>query len=118
MSTAASAYAVAAPSFHCPSSRRRKREPRVAHRVPCQIRCADGLTGLPLLTTGETINMSHQGLAVHLGREVPTGTNVEVLLSSLDGGPAFLYGRVVRSRRVLTGTFEIGIAVTAEFRPT
>jgi hypothetical protein len=94
------------------------REPRVAHRVPCQIRTADALTGLTLLSNGETVNLSHRGVAIQLGRDVPTGTNVEVRLSNLDGGPAFLYGCVIHSRRVLSGTFEVGIAVTDEFRPS
>lgn len=96
---------------------RQPREPRIAHRVPCQVRLSDAEAGSVVVVAGETVNLSPRGVAVHLGRIVPIGATVQVLLSSLEGEPAFLYGRVVHSRRVLTGTYEIGIAVTDEFRP-
>jgi hypothetical protein len=59
---------------------------------------------------GETVNMSDGGLAVQIGVDVAPGSQVEVLVAHLGGEPTCLYGEVVRRRRVLSGTFEIGIA--------
>jgi hypothetical protein len=55
------------------------------------------------------VNLSVNGLAIQVGRPIATGASVEVLLPHLDGEPTRLLGRVAHSRRVLSGTFEIGI---------
>ena len=55
------------------------------------------------------MNLSVNGLAVQLARPIDEGTEVEVLLPPLDGEPTRLLGTVAHSRRVLSGTFEIGI---------
>lgn len=68
------------------------------------------LTGGGLAALGETVNLSREGLAILLGQEVERGTRVEILLPHLDGEPACLYGEVVRSRRLFSGSFEIGVA--------
>lgn len=86
---------------------KRRRKRRIPHRVPCRLRIFGPLAAQPLL--GETVDISPTGLALQLGADVAAGTRVEVLLPHLDGEPACLYGTVVRRRRVLTGTYEIGI---------
>jgi hypothetical protein len=92
-------------------------EPRIAHRMPCRVLLTDPDTGSRVELCGETLNLSRRGLAVHVGREIPTGSTVEVLIEAPDGGPSCLIGAVIHSRRVLSGTYELGIGVTNEFRP-
>ena len=93
---------------------RRRAERRVAHRVPCRVRVLNTSTGRGISVVGQTINLSVSGLAVQLGRALVTGTHVEVLLPQLDGEPMRLHGRVIHCRRVLTGTFEVGIGIDPE----
>jgi hypothetical protein len=96
---------------------RRRAERRVAHRVPCRVRAADTVYGKAVSVVGETVNLSANGLAVQLGRPVEDGARVEVLLPQLDGEPTRLVGRVAHSRRVLSGTFELGIRIESETEP-
>lgn len=76
---------------------------RVAHRSRCTLRSRDSI-GQLLEDTGETVNISPSGLAVQLPRPLELGSQVEIQLT---GEP--LAGRVAHSRRVSTGTFEVGI---------
>jgi hypothetical protein len=86
----------------------RRRERRAVHRVPCRLRlCEDGVT-----LSGETVNISSTGLAVHVGCAIPHGTLVEAIVPQLEGEPLRVTGAVVHTRRVLTGTFEVGIHTT------
>ncbi len=96
---------------------RRRGERRVAHRVPCRVRAADAAHGKVVSVVGQTVNLSANGLAVQLGQPVDDGARVEVLLPQLDGEPTRLVGRVAHSRRVLTGTFELGIRIEPESEP-
>lgn len=82
---------------------------RRPYRVPCRLRVLGG-DGV-FATLGETVNISQTGLAVQLATALPPGAQVEVLLPHLDGEPTCFYGQVVHRRRVLTGTFEIGIVL-------
>jgi hypothetical protein len=93
---------------------RRRAERRVSHRVPCRVRASDALQGKGVCVVGQTVNLSANGLAVQVGRSMAEGTSVEVLLPPLDGEPTRLLGRVAHSRRVLSGTFEIGIWIEPE----
>lgn len=92
-------------------------EPRIAHRMPCRVLLTDAETGSRVALAGETLNLSRRGLAVQVGRKVSPGATVEVLIEAPDGGPSCLVGAVIHSRRVLSGTYELGIGVTNEFRP-
>ena len=113
-----SAFASASVSLGLLAFERRTRgEPRVAHRMPCRVLLTDPDTGSRIELTGETTNLSRRGLAVHVGRVIPAGITVEVLIEAPDGGPSCLVGSVIHSRRVLSGTYELGIGVTSEFRP-
>lgn len=83
----------------------RRRERRAVHRVPCRLRlCDDNVT-----LVGETVNISSTGLAVHVGCAIPCGTLVEAIVPQFEGDPLRVTGAVVHTRRVLTGTFEVGI---------
>jgi hypothetical protein len=93
---------------------RRRAERRVAHRVPCRVRASEVLAGKGICAVGQTVNLSANGLAVHLAGPMDEGTAVEVLLPPLDGEPMRLFGRVAHSRRVLSGTFEIGILISGD----
>lgn len=93
---------------------RRRTERRVAHRVPCRVRVSDTARGKSAAELGQTVNLSANGLAVQLGRPMEAGAQVEVLLPHLDGEPTRLQGTVAHSRRVLTGTFELGIQIEPE----
>lgn len=109
-----SAPSVTARAANVDASRRRS-ERRVAHRVPCRVRAPHAEHGQALVVLGQTVNLSANGLAVQLGCPMPPGTSVEILLPHLDGEPTRLMGQVVHNRRVLTGTFEMGISVEPEF---
>jgi hypothetical protein len=63
---------------------------------------------------GQTVNLSANGLAVQVGQPMEAGAQVEVLLPHLDGEPTRLQGTVAHSRRVVTGTFELGIQIEPE----
>jgi hypothetical protein len=90
---------------------KRPRKRRTPHRVPCRLRVI-GAAGIQAVL-GETLNISATGLALQVGAEIAPGARVEVLLPHLDGEPACLYGTVVRKRRVLSGTYEIGLRFDA-----
>jgi len=90
---------------------RRRGERRMAHRVPCRVQAVEQPEGAAFSALGETVNFSPNGLAVQLGQPVEVGTLVEVLLPRLGAEPKRLRGRVAHSRRVVTGTFEIGISI-------
>jgi hypothetical protein len=85
------------------STRQRRRERRVSHRVPCRVRLLDAVV------PGEIVNVSIRGLAVHVGAPAPAGAPVELWLPTTDGQAGCLIGYVVHTRRVLSGTFELGI---------
>lgn len=96
------------------SRTRRRAERRVAHRVPCRVRVCEPPVGKGACAIGQTVNLSVNGLAVQLAGPMDAGTEVEVLLPPLDGEPTLLRGTVAHSRRVLSGTFEIGILTAAD----
>ena len=93
---------------------RRRTERRVAHRVPCRVRTPVSSPAKAESVVGQTVNLSANGLAVQLGRPIDAGASVEVFLPHLDGEPTRLLGRVAHTRRVLSGTFEIGIRIEPE----
>jgi hypothetical protein len=97
---------------------RRRGERRVAHRVPCRVRAPQTLSGKPLSVIGQTVNLSANGMAVQIGQPLDAGTRVEVLLPHLDGEPTRVLGKVAHSRRVVSGTFEVGIWIEPEFATT
>ena len=88
---------------------RRRAERRVSHRVPCRVRCSDTHIGKGLCAVGQTINLSANGIAVQLAEPMEEGTPVEILLPQLDGEPTRVCGKVAHTRRVHTGSFEVGI---------
>ena len=92
----------------------RRGERRVAHRVPCRLRASHTSSGKPVSVVGQTVNLSANGVAVQLGSPLDEGTEVEVLLPHLDGEPTRLLGKVAHNRRVLSGTFEVGIRIEPE----
>ncbi|MBI5865741.1 MAG: PilZ domain-containing protein [Planctomycetes bacterium] len=91
-------------------------ETRVCHRVPCRVNMIDSGQSEPIAIDGETLNVSRTGIAVQVGMRVPEGATVEVLVAHADGAPSCLVGKVVHSRRVTTGTYEVGIGVVGELR--
>ncbi len=93
---------------------RRRVERRVAHRVPCRVRVSEPPAGKGASAIGQTVNLSANGLAVQLARPMPAGTAVEVLMPPLDGEPTRVLGTVAHSRRVLSGTFEVGILISED----
>lgn len=88
---------------------RRTREPRWSHRAPCCVRIADSATRRFAAVLGTTVNLSRRGIAVLIDRAVGDGAVVEVTLTGREGEPIQLVGTVAHCRRVLTGTFEIGV---------
>ena len=95
----------------------RRGERRIPHRVPCRVSWHDPHSGQNTSLVGQTVNISSSGLSVQLGYEIPTGTWIETLVPHLDDEPIFVCGTVAHIRRVLTGTFEIGIQFGSRFQP-
>lgn len=108
-----------APSVSAPYSQSASRQTfarrprRVPYRVPCRLRVIDPPPVSGFSVVGQTENVSARGLAVRLGVELSEGVGVEVLLP-LHGEPTCLYGRVAHSRRVTSGTFELGVRIEAQ----
>jgi len=82
---------------------------RVSHRVPCRIHVTDPHTGHFESLTGETVNLSRDGVAIQVAHELPPGARVEVVMPGGNGEPVCLFGRVVHTQRILSGTFVIGV---------
>ncbi len=93
---------------------RRRGELRFAHRVPCRVRSRSETATAPISVTGQTVNLSANGVAVQIGQPLHVGQAVEVFLPHLDGEPMRVTGRVIHSRRVVSGTFEVGISIESE----
>jgi hypothetical protein len=93
-----------------------RRDRRWSHRAPCFIRIVEadgelvvGMIGAMELK-GETVNMSPSGLAIHVAEPIPTGVRVEAVIARWSGCEELrLLGRVVHTRRMLAGLFEIGV---------
>ncbi len=83
----------------------RRTERRVACRLPCHLILPID-SQQKLTTTGETVNASADGIAVQVGLPLERGSTVEVLLSS---ARTRMRGEVVHSRRVASGTYQVGI---------
>lgn len=101
-------YGAAEAPLGFPSSTRRNNR-RVPLRTPCRVRVFGGGDHPGAAMYGNAVNLSDHGLAIQVGHAVEPGHRVEVLLPHLDGEPTCLYGDVVHTRRVVTGTYEIGI---------
>ena len=97
---------------------KRGNERRNAHRVHCNVRTPRTSPGRILSVVGQTVNLSANGVAVQLGQPLDEGMRVEVLLPHLDGEPTRLIGKVAHTRRVLSGTFEVGIRIEPESAAT
>jgi hypothetical protein len=96
---------------------RRRAVPRSPHRVPCRLTVLEAPGRERSAACGETVNVSSTGVAVQLGWPIPCGTEVEVLIPHLEDDLIHVLGTVVHSRRVMTGTFEIGIRRERERDP-
>jgi hypothetical protein len=88
----------------------RRREPRAPHRLPCRVRFFDAGRGEWIAKLGNTVNLSATGLAVQVGMPMTAGARVEAVLPRFEDDPLCIVGTVVHTRRVMTGTFEVGIA--------
>lgn len=84
-------------------------ERRAALRLPCTVFVTDEITGGQRCLNGHTVNFSVGGLAVMVGYALAEGAAVEVLLSSANGALRSVNGTVIHCRRVMTGSYEIGI---------
>lgn len=93
-------------------SRPPRNERRRPYRVPCRVRLVNPTTGEVRSVVGETVDLSTGGLAMHVSVYAPVGTWVETLLPHPSGNPRFVCGRVVRVRRTMSTSFELGIEIT------
>jgi hypothetical protein len=101
--------ASARPACHSERTRLPRADRRMAYRAPCRVRLIDEVTGEVHTVVGETVNLSPQGMALQVARDVPIGTWVETLVPHPNGDPMFLCGKVVHSRRTMKANFEIGV---------
>ncbi len=97
-----------------PNRKHDVRRRRVPHRVPCRLSVFDTADEQVASYCAQTVNISADGLAVHVQQAIPEGTLIEALVPHLDGDPLRFQGRVLHSRRVLSGVFEVGIGRTGE----
>ena len=115
-----SAPSLTASSVRMPvlGTNRQKREQRWSHRVPCLLRLLDSSGEAAVEVPGETVNMSAFGLAVQVSEPVPAGVSVETVIAHKSMGEAIVMrGTVVHSRRMLAGSFEIGVRAGAAVVP-
>ncbi|MCH7871463.1 MAG: PilZ domain-containing protein [Planctomycetes bacterium] len=92
------------------SAKQQGRERRWSHRAPCLLRLLDPGGETAFEVRGETVNMSANGLAVQVSEPVPEGWFVETVIAHKSAQEAIvLRGKVVHSRRVLAGSFEVGV---------
>lgn len=89
-----------------------RHERRRPYRVPCRVRLVNPTTGEVRTVVGETVNLSAGGLAMHVSIDAPVGTWIETLLPHPSGNPRFVCGRVVRVRRTMSTSFELGVEIT------
>jgi hypothetical protein len=82
---------------------------RFAHRAICRLSYECKREGGCIVHVGETVNLSPNGLALHIPDGLDVGTPVNLDLARVDGPWLSATGRVVHCRRVLSGTFEVGI---------
>ncbi len=86
------------------------RDRRWSHRAPCLLRLLDSGGEAMFEIHGQTVNMSASGLAVQISEPVPAGFSVETVIAHKSAEEAIvLRGKVVHSRRMLAGSFEIGV---------
>jgi hypothetical protein len=106
----------AAIETRAPNARRsrRARPPRTPYRVPCRVRFFNEVTGTERTLCGQTANLSAAGIAVQLGVPVHDGAWIEVLVPRLTGESLCVAGTAIHCRKVLTGTYEIGITLHTE----
>ncbi len=96
------------------SAKRQGRDRRWSHRAPCLLRLLDSGGEATFEIRGETVNMSASGLAVQVSEPVPAGMFVETVIAHKSVEEAIvLRGTVVNSRRMLAGSFEIGVRTEA-----
>lgn len=96
------------------SAKQRARDPRWSHRAPCLLRLLDSGGETTIEIRGETVNMSASGFAVQIAGPVPAGLSVETVIAHKSAEEAIvLRGKVVHSRRMLAGSFEIGVRTEA-----
>lgn len=86
-------------------------ERRAPLRLPCTLLVNDEITGGQRRLNGHTVNFSVGGLAVMIGNAITEGVAVEVLFQGADGEARCMDGLVIHCRRVMTGSYEIGVAV-------
>lgn len=86
----------------------RRAEPRAAHRTPCRVHLLlDDLTEQAF--TGLTVNVSLSGICLHVPFACMEGAKLRVELVQAEGGRLEVHGTVAHCRRVLSGTYELGV---------
>lgn len=90
--------------------RRRVDDRRTPHRVPCRVQLVDGAGNCVGALSGHTVNISSKGLSVQVPEPLAPGVRVEAYVPQPDGEALQLVGQVAHTRRVLAGSFEVGIA--------
>lgn len=96
----------------------RRAMPRAPHRLPCHLRVFDATQGTWVTRPAQTVDLSPAGLAVQIAMAVPVGSRVEAIVPRFEEPPMRVTGRVMHSRRVLTGTFQVGIEAVPRDTPS
>lgn len=89
-----------------------RRQPRLARRVPCRLEFRDDDSQPATALVGQTVHTWDGGLAIQISRNLELNRKVELQLPEHDGGIAILQGAVTYSRRVLSGTYEVGVRLS------
>lgn len=95
-----------------------RRPSRLARRVPCRVRLPDEGARSGMLLLGHTVHVWRGGVAVQLARGIEPQTPVELQIVDGAGEIDTFPATVAYARRVMSGTYEIGLslvgAATAE----
>ena len=89
-----------------------RRQPRLARRVPCRLWLWEAEERSSKALVGQTVHVWQGGLAVQLSQGLDPRSLVELQVPDGGGEIVTLHGSVAYSRRVVSGTYEVGVSLS------
>lgn len=89
-----------------------RRQPRAARRVPCRLWLRDADRRCSAALIGQTVHVWEGGVAIQLSQGLDARRLVELQVPDSVGEIVTLHGSVAYSRRVVSGTYEVGVSLS------
>lgn len=86
---------------------------RAAHRFPCTVVMGGPQQQSGKALRGQAVHISAEQLVLLLPESPTAGARVHASIALSDGRTALVAGQVARCRRVLTGTYEVGVRLVS-----